>query len=103
MGTYEGWYNVREETFVTETDAAASDYLDPVSGKPLKKVQESSYLFKMSKYHAAIEEHIRSHPEFLQPESRRNEILDRLKVPPAGHTACGVKTPQNADSRALSC
>ena len=48
LDTYEGWYNVREETFVTETDAAASNYCDPVSGKPLKKMKEESYFFRQS-------------------------------------------------------
>ena len=43
LGMYIGWYNVREETFVTETDAAANDYKDPVSGKDLKKMEEPSY------------------------------------------------------------
>ena len=42
-------YNVREETFVTETEAAATNYLDAVSGKPLKKMLESSYFFKQSR------------------------------------------------------
>mmetsp|Transcript_2502 Transcript_2502/g.7799 ORF Transcript_2502/g.7799 Transcript_2502/m.7799 type:complete len:762 (+) Transcript_2502:58-2343(+) len=81
LGSYEGWYNVREETFVTETEAQASEFKDPVSGVPLQKMQESSYMFKMAKYHKQVEAHIRSHPEFIQPESRRNEILDRLKEP----------------------
>jgi methionyl-tRNA synthetase len=40
---------VREETFVTETEATASDFKDPVSGKPLEKMLESSYFFKQSK------------------------------------------------------
>ena len=48
-GMYTGWYNVREETFVTETDAAAANFLDTVSGKPLKKMEEPSYFFKLSK------------------------------------------------------
>lgn len=38
--TYEGWYNVREEKFVTETEAAQADFKDSVSGKPLTKMQE---------------------------------------------------------------
>ena len=38
--TYEGWYNVREEKFVTDTEAAQSDFKDPVSGKELTKMQE---------------------------------------------------------------
>ena len=42
-------YNVREETFITETEAAATEYKDPVSGKPLEKMLESSYFFKQSK------------------------------------------------------
>ena len=44
-----GRYNVREETFITETEAAATEYKDPVSGKPLEKMLESSYFFKQSK------------------------------------------------------
>ncbi len=40
---------MREETFVTETEATASDFKDPVSGKPLEKMLESSYFFKQSK------------------------------------------------------
>ena len=40
---------MREETFITETEAAATEYKDPVSGKPLEKMLESSYFFKQSK------------------------------------------------------
>ena len=53
LGSYEGWYNVREETFVTPVEAAATDYKDPVSGKPLKQMKESSYFFRQSR-HAAL-------------------------------------------------
>jgi len=81
LGTYSGWYNVREETFVTETDAAATDYKDPVSGKELKKMEESSYFFRLGKYQERIVQHIKEHPEFISPESRRNEVLERLAVP----------------------
>jgi len=79
LDTYEGWYNVREETFVTETDAAAANYLDPVSGKPLKKMKEESYFFRQSRYHAKLIEHIERNPSFIQPNRRRNEILARLR------------------------
>ncbi len=40
---------MREETFITETEAATTEYKDPVSGKPLEKMLESSYFFKQSK------------------------------------------------------
>jgi len=81
LGTYTGWYNVREETFVTEKEAMANDYLDPASGKPLVKTEESSYFFRQSKYQARLVEHIKRHPEFVQPESRRKELLLRLEEP----------------------
>ena len=79
LDTYEGWYNVREETFVTETDAAASNYCDPVSGKPLKKMKEESYFFRQSRFQERLVKHIEDNPEFIQPARRRNEILVRLR------------------------
>ena len=79
LGVYAGWYNVREETFVTETDAQANDYKDPVSGLPLKRMEEPSYFFRLGQYEAALIAHIESHPEFIVPESRRNEVLAKLR------------------------
>ena len=79
LDTYEGWYNVREETFVTESEAKATEYKDPVSGKDLKKMKEESYFFKQSRYQKQLIEHIQANPEFIQPASRRNEILARLQ------------------------
>ena len=61
---------VREETFVTETDAAANDFKDPVSGKDLKKMEEPSYFFKLSEYQERLIAHIKANPEFVVPESR---------------------------------
>lgn len=79
LDTYEGWYNVREETFVTESDAQLSEYIDPVSGKPLKKMSEESYFFRQSRYQEQLVAHIEQNPEFIQPTRRRNEILVRLR------------------------
>ena len=79
LDTYEGWYNVREETFVTDADAEASEYKDPVSGKPLTKMSEESYFFRQSRYQKQLVEHIEANPEFIQPARRRNEILARLR------------------------
>lgn len=62
------WYNTREETFVTETEAKAADYKDLGSGKPLIKTKEPSYFFKMSKYHQQLVDHITNNPTFIQPE-----------------------------------
>ena len=79
LDTYEGWYNVREETFVTDADAEAAEYKDPVSGKPLTKMSEESYFFRQSRYQKQLVEHIELNPEFIQPTRRRNEILARLR------------------------
>lgn len=79
LDNYSGWYNIREETFVTENDAALSDYKDPTSGVPLKQVEEASYFFKMSKYNDLLIKHIEDNPEFILPERHRNQILQRLR------------------------
>jgi len=42
-------------------------------------MEEPSYFFRLSKYHAQLEAHIDAHPEFIQPTSRRNEIRERLR------------------------
>lgn len=80
LDRYTGWYNVREETFVTDSEAALTDYMDPTSGVPLKQVEEESYFFRMSKYKEALLKHIEEHPEFIQPESHRNQIVSRLNA-----------------------
>jgi methionyl-tRNA synthetase len=79
LDNYSGWYNIREETFVTENDAALSDYKDPTSGVPLKQVEEASYFFKMSEYNEMLIKHIEDNPEFILPERHRNQILQRLR------------------------
>jgi methionyl-tRNA synthetase len=79
LDTYSGWYNIREETFVTDSDAQLSDYKDPTSGAPLKRVEEESYFFKMSKYKDRLIKYIQDNPSFIQPEQHRNAILARLQ------------------------
>lgn len=80
LDTYAGWYNVREETFVTDNEAALTDYVDPVSGVPYKKVQEESYFFRMSKYQPQLLEHLLQTPDFIRPPQYRNLILQRLQT-----------------------
>ena len=78
LDTYEGWYNIREEKFVPENEAKMNDYKD-TDGKPLTKVKEESYFFRMGKYQKQLIEHYENNPEFVLPLSRRNEMLARLK------------------------
>ena len=78
IGNYEGWYNVREETYVTELEASLTNYKDSVTGKPLSKQNNESYFFRLSKYKDAIIQHIINNPDFIQPEAKKNEILLKL-------------------------
>jgi methionyl-tRNA synthetase len=79
LDKYSGWYNIREETFVTESDAAIADYKDETSGLPLKQVEEESYFFKMSAYQDKLIKHIEDNADFIRPEKHRNLILSRLR------------------------
>lgn len=81
LGEYEGWYNVREETYVPENEAKLMNYRDPLNNIKLEKMKESSYFFKMSKYQERLINYIHENPHFIQPEQKRNEILQRLKEP----------------------
>ncbi len=79
LGTFEGWYDVGQEEYHTETSARDLDYKSPVSGKPLIRSSEKNYYFKLSAYQKQIEELFETNPDFVRPESRRNEVLGRLR------------------------
>ncbi len=77
---YESWYCVGCEAFYTETQARSFvDMICPHHGKPLERVQEESYFFRLSKYADRLLEWIDSHPDFIQPVSRRNEVVQFVK------------------------
>lgn len=75
---YEGWYCVPCEAFFTETQAHDNNNLCPDCGRELTRSSEEAYFFKMSKYQDRLVEHIKTHPEFIQPESRKNEMLNNF-------------------------
>lgn len=78
LGEYEGWYCTPCEAYWTETQLMEGN-LCPDCGRETAKLKESSYFFKMSKYQDAILEHINNNPDFIRPESRRNEIISFIK------------------------
>jgi len=78
LDKYQGWYNVKEETFVTDSEAELCNFCDPATGQPLQRVEESSYFFKMSEYHDRLVEYIEKNVDFIRPEAHRNAILARL-------------------------
>lgn len=78
LGEYAGWYDEGQEEFVTETEAKANEYKSAISGKPLVRYSEKSYFFRLTKYVDRVRKHIEDNPNFVQPQSRRNEVLSKL-------------------------
>jgi methionyl-tRNA synthetase len=78
LGGYEGWYDEGQEEFVTETEAKERQYL-AFNKKPLVRYSEPTYFFRLSKYAGKVLEHIEKNPGFIQPDSRRNEVISKLK------------------------
>jgi methionyl-tRNA synthetase len=78
-GAYEGWYCTPCESFWTETQLV--DGKCPDCGRPVEKTSEEAYFFKMSKYAPRLIEYIETHPEFIQPESRKNEMMNNFLLP----------------------
>jgi methionyl-tRNA synthetase len=76
---YEGWYCTPCESFWTETQLV--DGKCPDCGRPVETAKEEAYFFKMSKYAPRLIEYIENHPEFIQPESRKNEMLNNFLRP----------------------
>jgi len=77
LGEYEDWYCTPCETFWTETQLMDGNC--PDCGRPTDKLKEESYFFRMSKYQQALLDHIDANPDFIQPKSRRNEILSFVR------------------------
>ena len=75
-GKYEGWYCTPCESFFTETQAAEGKC--PDCGRPVQKASEEAYFFKMSKYADLLMKHIEEHPEFIEPESRKKEMVNNF-------------------------
>ena len=78
-GSYEGWYCVPDESFWTESQLV--DGKCPDCGRPVQKASEEAYFFKMSKYADRLIEYINTHPEFIQPVSRKNEMMNNFLIP----------------------
>ena len=73
---YEGWYCTACESFYTETQL--KDGACPDCGGPVHKAKEESYFFKLSNYADRLIKHIETHPDFIQPESRKNEMINNF-------------------------
>ena len=74
-GEYVGKYSVSEETFVPENQLVDGKYM----GKEVIDVKEVSYFFRLSKYEDALLKHIEENPDFIKPESKKNEVVAFIK------------------------
>ncbi|WP_100405921.1 methionine--tRNA ligase [Bacillus solitudinis] len=90
LDEYEGWYSIPDETFYTARQLVDPVYDEnehviggksPDSGHPVEKVREQSYFFRMSKYADRLLEFYEENPTFIQPESRKNEMINNFIKP----------------------
>ncbi|UTR16641.1 methionine--tRNA ligase [Salipaludibacillus sp. LMS25] len=90
LGEYEGWYSISDETFYTGLQLDDKEYdqngniiggKSPDSGHPVQWVREQSYFFKMSNYSERLLKFYEENPEFIQPESRKNEMINNFIKP----------------------
>ena len=79
LGEYKGMYCKECESFYTESQLV--DGKCPLDGCDVEPASEPAYFFKMSKYADRLIEHINTHPEFIQPESRKNEMMNNFLLP----------------------
>ncbi len=78
-GKYEGWYCKPCESFFTETQV--TDGRCPDCGAEVQRAEEEAYFFRMSKYADRLMKHIEENPDFIQPESRKNEMVNNFLKP----------------------
>lgn len=90
LGEYEGWYSISDETFYTALQLEDKEYdgegnviggKSPDSGHPVEKVREQSYFFRMSKYADRLLQFYEKNPGFIQPDSRKNEMINNFIKP----------------------
>ena len=79
LGDYEGWYCTPCESFWTERELRDGKW--PECGRDVQYVKEDSYFFRMSKYVDRLLAYYEEHPEFIQPESRKNEMINNFIKP----------------------
>ena len=103
LGDYQGWYCVPDERFWTDKDLIDGNC--PDCGRPVEWIAEQNYFFRMSNYQEWLVGYIETHPDFIRPRNRRNEVLGYLRKPlgdlcisrPAARLSWGVPLPFDPD------
>jgi len=102
---YDGWYCVTCERFYTEKDLVDGNCPQDGCGRPVERIRESNYFFRMSKHQDWLIDTIKSNPKFIQPDFRRNETLGFLRQPlndlcisrPKSRLGWGIEIPFDTD------
>jgi methionyl-tRNA synthetase len=76
---YEGWYCVPDEKFLLDSEVI--DGKCPDCGRPVERIKEKNYFFGMSKFQQKLETYLADHPDFIQPDSRKNELINNFIKP----------------------
>ena len=105
LGRYEGWYSVRDEAYYDESELVEGEGGEKLSpqGTPVEWTVEESWFFRLSNYQQPLLDHYAANPDFIQPETRRNEVLrfveGGLKDLSVSRTSFdwGIKVPGNPD------
>jgi len=100
LGEYEGWYDAGQEEYLPENKAKEYEFKSPINGKPLVRKQEKNYFFRLSRYADDLLKKMETCVEFVQPDSRRNEVMNRIReglndvpISRTGGSSWGVPVP----------
>lgn len=103
-GLYEGWYCVSDETFFRDSDVGPDNLCPNLEcRRPLQRVQEENYFFRLSAYGDRLLQYIEEHPRFLQPDFRRNEVIAFIRQGlrdmsiTRANTGWGIPVPDEPD------
>ncbi len=103
-GEYEGWYDAGQEEYIPENKAKEYDYKSPFNARPLVRKKEKNYFLRLSAFAERLLEHIESHPTFVQPEARRNEVMARIReglndvpISRTGSGGWGIRMPGDGE------
>jgi methionyl-tRNA synthetase len=77
LGSYEGYYSIREESYISDSDAKLTDYKDPVTDKPYEFISEPSYYFKLASYYDFIKFNLNDNQPIM-PLDLNNQLIDSL-------------------------
>jgi len=100
LGEYEGWYDAGQEEYLPENKAKEYGYKSPINGRPLVRKKEKNYFFRLSRYAEPLLKLLDERPRFVQPEARRNEVINRIReglndvpISRTGAGEWGIKVP----------